>query len=141
MTQPRYLHTGLVLVYRDLKPPQWCALRASYVGDRLVTTCLAELAYGPVHVVVVRPGERLPHNTCPQCKRHVTIAMTGACVPVEAPVVVRTDTRDLRKRTPMGTRWAVEDAATSEEWDDGAPQSAVPEVVLNDMTSRRVMTR
>lgn len=39
-------------------------------------------------------------------------------------------------------RWqAVEDAATSEEWEDGSPQSAVPEVVLNDMTSRRVMTR
>lgn len=137
MTPPLYLLTGAVLVFRhDLPAPQWCALRSADVGDRLVTTCLAEIAYDSVHVVVVRPGERLPHNTCPQCKRHVEIAMSGACVPVEAPVVARTETRDLRKRTPMGTRWAVEDAAQEGEWDEGG----IPEMVLQEMTSRSVRT-
>lgn len=157
MTVARYLQTGIVLVRRaDTPPSQWCALRAAYVGERIMTTCLAELEYGPVNVQVVRPGERLPHNTCPQCKRHVEIALNGACVPVEGVATGRT-TRDLRKPTGgakiLATAraalsaedqrelcaWAAEDAAYASPEDEWS-ESGVPEMVLREMTSRSVRT-
>lgn len=130
----RYLLTGLCLVHRE-SPSRWCALRAAYVGERIITTCLGELEYGPVNVQVVRPGERLPSNMCPQCKRHVEIAIHGACVPVEPG---RT-TRDLRKRAVTGVAWAPEDAAYASPEDEWS-ESGVPEMVLREMTSRSVRT-
>jgi len=117
---PAYLTTGVTLVHTE-QPSTWHALRAAYPGGRIITTCVLELPYARVNVMVVRPGERLPSNICGACRRHVEIAMHGASVPVEAS---RVATVDLRR--PERPR------ARSEEWSE----SAVPEVVMAEMTSR-----
>jgi len=136
MTNPAYLTTGVTLVHTE-QPSTWHALRAAYPGGRIVTTCVLELPYARVNVMVVRPGERLPHNTCPACRRHVEIAMHGASVPVEAVAVTRTSTPNLRgARIRAATLTGVARTTTQEqEWCEGG----VPEMVMAEMTSKAVM--
>jgi len=131
---PAYLTTGVTLVHTE-QPSTWHALRAAYPGGRIVTTCVLELPYARLNVMVVRPGERVPSNICGACRRHVEIAMHGACVPVEAVAVQRVNTPNLRGariRAATLTGVAARVSTAEVEWTEGG----IPEVAISDLSSR-----